>query len=59
MKRDPNIASYVVAMFLITIGMSFFTFQTAHSKEALGLTGGQLGIVTTIMYVTQTAGYLF
>ena len=59
MKRDSNIASYVVAMFLITIGMSFFTFQTAHSKEALGLTGGQLGIVTTIMYVTQTAGYLF
>ncbi len=59
MGRDKNIAHYVVAMFLITIGMSFFNFQTAYSKEALGLTGQQLGVVTTIMYVTQTVGYLF
>lgn len=57
-RRDRNIASYVVAMFLITIGMSFFNFQTANSKEALGLTGTQLGMVTSIMYVFQTAGSL-
>lgn len=56
---DRNFARYVVAMFLITIGMSFFNFQTAQSKDALGLTGGQLGIVTTILYVSQTAGNLF
>lgn len=59
MQGDRNITFYIIAMFLITIGMSFFTFQTSHSKEALGLTGGQLGIVTTIMYASQTAGYLF
>ena len=59
MQKDHNIARYVVAMFLITIGLSFFTFQTAHSKEALGLTGTQLGMVTSIMYVFQTAGSLF
>ena len=59
MGKDANLARYVVGMFLITIGMSFFNFQTAYSKDALGLTGGQLGIVTTIMYVTQTAGNLF
>ena len=57
-RADKNLARYVVAMFLITIGMSFFNFQTAQSKDALGLTGGQLGIVTTILYVSQTAGNL-
>jgi len=57
-RRDRNIARYVIAMFLITIGMSFFTFQTAHSKEALGLTGAQLGMVTSIMYIFQTGGSL-
>lgn len=59
MRQDHNLARYVVAMFLITIGLSFFTFQTAHSKEALGLTGAQLGWVTSIMYIFQTAGSLF
>lgn len=58
-RRDHNIAAYVVAMFLITIGMSFFTFQTSNAKETLGLTGTQLGMVTSIMYVCQTAGSLF
>ena len=57
-RKDKNIARYVIAMFLITIGMSFFTFQTAHSKEALGLTGAQLGMVTSIMYIFQTGGSL-
>ena len=57
-RADKNLARYVAAMFLITIGMSFFNFQTAQSKDALGLTGGQLGIVTTILYVSQTAGNL-
>ena len=57
-RKDRNIAHYVIAMFLITIGMSFFTFQTAHSKEALGLTGAQLGMVTSIMYIFQTGGSL-
>ena len=57
-RADRNLARYVAAMFLITIGMSFFNFQTAQSKDALGLTGGQLGIVTTILYVSQTAGNL-
>ena len=58
LKADGNFARYVLAMFLITIGMSFFNFQTAQSKDALGLTAGQLAWVTTILYVFQTGGHL-
>ena len=59
MSHDRNMAAYVIGTFLITIGVSFFTFQTAHAKSALGMNESQLAVVTTILYITELAGMLF
>ncbi len=59
MSHDRNMAAYIVGVFLLTIGLSFFTFQTSHAKAALAMNESQLAIVTTILYITEMGGMLF
>jgi MFS family permease len=56
-KNDKNLVTYIIAFSLVMFAVSTVFFETLYAKSNYGLTTTQLTNMTTIIFVSQSAGY--
>lgn len=57
-QNDKNLINYIVAFSLVMFAVSTVAFETLHAKTTYGMKTSQLSLMTTVIFISQTAGYV-
>lgn len=58
LKRDYNFQMYLLSTALIALGKMSLSFQVIYAKDKLEVTASQVAMMSTVLFITQTLGYM-
>ena len=56
-KSDNNFLKYITAEAAVIFALSTVSFETVYARTHLGLGSGRISLMTTVLYISQMAGF--